>query len=128
MSGPNSIYCKFCKKNCNSSICTLLITLPNILIILLNRDKEKYNIDFDENLNLQNYIQYNNIGCNYKLIGLISYNRGININSYFFAYCRDPITDKWHKYDDNIIDDVNDFKKEVINSTIPFLLLYQRIE
>ena len=128
MSGSNSIYCKFCNKNCKSSICTLLVTSPDILFILLNRDKEKYNIDFNENLNLQTYIQYNNTGCNYKLIGLISYNTGINVSSYFFAYCRDSITDKWYKYDDNIIDDVNDFKNEVIDSTIPFLLLYQKIK
>ena len=126
MTGANSIYCKLCKMNTNTTICTLLTTLPNILILLLNRGQEKCKINFYEDLNLTNYIQEKSIGGSYKLIGIISYNEGINVSSYFYAYYRDPITDKWNKYDDNNINDVNDFN-EVINSINPFLLLYQLI-
>ena len=124
MTGANSIYCKLCKMDRNTTICTLLTTSPEILILLLNRGQEKYKIDVYENLDLINYIQIKSTGGSYKLIGVISYNEGINVSSYFNTYCRDPITDKWNKYDNNIVNDVNNFD-EVINSINPFLLLYQ---
>ena len=39
MSGENSMYCNYCKNTCSSSMCTILTTGPNILILLLNRGK-----------------------------------------------------------------------------------------
>ena len=126
ITGANSFCCKLCKMNSNATICTSFTTLPNILILLLNRGQEKCKIDFYENLDLNNFIQNKSIKFSYKLIGVISYNEGINVSSNYNTYCRDPITDKWSKYDKNIINDVNDFN-EVINSINPFLLLYQLI-
>ena len=71
MTGGNSMYCNYCKQNCNSSICTVLTTGPEILILLLNRGKGiqfDVKINFYDVLNLNNYIQYNNTGANYKLL------------------------------------------------------------
>ena len=49
------------------------------------------------------------------------------MGGHFIAYCRDPITDKWHKYNDAIINEVNDFQNEVINFAMQYLLFYQKI-
>ncbi len=122
------MYCKYCKRECNSSMCTILTTGSKILILLLNRDKNiniDVKINFYEFLNLNNYIQYNNIGANYRLIGVISLIQE-NMKEYYIAYCRDPISGLWHKYNDEYILQVNNFQ-EIIDDGIPNLLFYQKI-
>ena len=60
ISGENSIYCNYCKSTCNSSMSTILTTVPQILIILLNRKKENeytIKINYPEFMDLNNYIQ-----------------------------------------------------------------------
>ena len=125
------MYCNYCKRNCNSSMCTLLTTCPEILILLLNRGKGNefdVKIIFSELLYLYNYIQFNNSGFNYKLIGVITHIGESSMSGHFIAYCRDPIFHTWHKYNDAIVTDVNDFQKEVINFADPYLLFYQKIQ
>ena len=48
------------------------------------------------------------------------------MNGHFIAYCRDPINLKWYKYNDAIVNEVNDFQNEVINCSIPYFLFYQK--
>ncbi len=50
-----------------------------------------------------------------------------SMSGHFIAYCRDPITNLWHKYNDSIVSDVNNFQYEVINVGMPYLLFYQKI-
>ena len=129
MSGENSMYCNYCKKNSNHLICTCLSTGPEILIILLNRGhRNEFNIkiNFSEMLNLFNYIELKNTGYNYHLIGVIS-NIKSDMNGQFVAFCKDPISNSWHKYNDAMINEVLDFQNEVINSSIPYLLFYQKM-
>ena len=125
-----SIYCNYCKIVCNSSMCTFLIKGPEILILLLNRGKEtKFNakINFPYNLNLFYYIQYNNTGFIYVLIGVITHIEENEMGANFIAYCRDPLFDQWHKYNDAIVTLVNDFLNKVINFAMPYILFYQKI-
>jgi hypothetical protein len=44
------------------------------------------------------------------------------------AFCNDPISNFWHKYKNETVEEVKDFKKEVIDQGIPFLLLYQKLK
>ena len=130
MSEENSMYCNYCKKNSNHLICTYLTTGPEILIILLNRGhRNEFNIKikFPEMLNLFNYIELKDTGYNYHLIGVISHIKS-GMNGQFIAYCKDPISNLWHKYNDAMINEVSDFQNEIINSSIPYLLFYQKIE
>ena len=127
LSGNNSNYCNFCKCTSSSSKCTVLTTGAEILILLLNRGKAKeydVNINYAEYLNLLNYITYANTGCNYKLIGIIFQ---IGKNGLFIAYCLDPISHEWLKYNDSIVSKVINFKNEVINNSKPYSLFYQKI-
>ena len=129
MCGSNSIYCNICKANCNGSMTTYICTGPEILILLLNRGKGiEFNvkIDFGEELNLYNYIEYKQLGFNYKLIGVITHIGESSMSGHFIAYCRDPISDKWFKYNDAIVTEVIDFYNEVINFAMPYLLFYQK--
>ena len=130
MSGDNAIFCNYCNMVCNSYMYTYLVTGPDIFILFLHREKEvKLNVKviIEENLNLFNYIEYKNTGFNYKLIGVITSIGESGLDEHFIAYCRDPISEKWYKYNDAIVTEVNNFQSEVLNFGIPFLLFYQKI-
>ena len=131
MDGQNLIYCNNCRMNCIGYMQTYLVTGPEILILLLNRGKGiefDVKIQFYEELNLFHYIEYKQTGYNYKLIGVITHIGESSMSGHFIAYCRDPISDKWHKYNDAIVSEVNNFENEVINFAIPYLLFYQKIK
>ena len=130
MTGENSMYCNRCRTNCDCRMWTYLVTGPEILIIILNRGKGiEFNIKiyFEENLDLSNYIEYKNTGCNYKLIGVITHIGESSMSGHFIAYCRDPINNDWYKYNDAIVNKVENFQNEVINFAMPYLLFYQKV-
>ena len=131
MAGSNAMYCNYCKINYDGAMFTYLVTGPEILILLLNRGKGiEFNvkIDFCEILDLNNYIEYKNTGYKYRLIGVITHIGESGMSGHFIAYCLDPINkQKWYKYNDALVNEVNNFQKEVINFAMPYLLFYQKI-
>ena len=130
MSGDNSMYCNNCRKSCDFNMSTNLVTCPQILIIILNRGKGKQfdiKINFYLTLNLSNYIEYKHTGFNYELIGVITHIGESSMSGHFIAYCKDPISNNWHKYNDAIVTEVNNFQEEVINYAMPYLLFYQKV-
>ena len=129
MDGSNMMYCNYCKLTCPSSMSTHLCTGPEILIIILNRGKGiEFNvkINFFETLDLSGYIGMPNTGCYYNLIGVITHIGESGMGGHFIAYCRNPINYQWNKYNDSIVSSVNDFKSEVIDFAMPYLLFYQK--
>ena len=129
MSGQNAMYCNYCRRTTTSSNRTLLFTGPEILIIILNRGKGiQYNVkcNFFEDLNLQGYISMSETGCYYKLIGIITHIGESGMAGHFIAYCRNPINNNWNKYNDSIVTPVNNFKSEVIDFAMPYLLFYKK--
>ena len=130
MAGNNAMYCNYCKQTCNNSMRTILATGPEILIIILNRGKGtefKVKINFLEQIDLTNFIEMNQTGCKYNLIGVITHIGESGMGGHFIAYCRNPISKDWHKYNDSIVTPVTDFKKDVIDFAMPYLLFYQKI-
>jgi ubiquitin C-terminal hydrolase len=131
MSGQNQMYCNFCRNNTNSYMKTNLYTGPEVLILILNRGKGiefDVKIYFTEELNLSKYIENKESGYMYKLIGVITHLGESSMSGHFIAYCKDPLNGKWFKYNDAIVDEVNDFKKEVIDFAMPYLLFYEKIK
>ena len=131
MSGQNQMYCNFCRNNSDSYMKTNLYTGPEILILILNRGKGiEFNVKiyFTEELNLSKYIENKESGYMYKLIGVITHLGESSMSGHFIAYCKDPLNGKWYKYNDAIVDEVNDFKKEVIDFAMPYLLFYEKIK
>ena len=130
MTGENAMYCNFCKKTANSQMFTVLTTGPEVLIIILNRGKGiEFNvkINFVELLNLANYIQFQNTGVNYELIGVITHMGESGMAGHFIAYCKSPISHLWYQYNDAIVNQVNNFKSEVIDYAMPYVLFYQKM-
>ena len=131
MTSENAIYCKFCRKTSNHTMSTLISFGPEIIIIILNRGKGfQYNvkINFDEELHLDKFIEYKETGFNYKLIGVISY-LGESEMRHFIAYCKNPITNTWYKFNDSFVSEVRDsnFKTKAIDFAMPYVLFYQKI-
>ena len=130
MTGDNAMYCNYCRNTCSSSMCTLLAFGPEIIIIILNRGKGiqyKVKINFFEELNLYNYIEYKDNGVIYNLIGVITHLGGSDMSGHFIAYCKNPIDNIWYQYNDSVINQVNNFKAEVIDYAMPYLLFYQKV-
>ena len=129
MSGDNMMYCNRCKRNTNCNMCTNLVYAPNVLIILLNRGKGKQfdiKLNFKEDLDITNYIEMPNSGSLYKLIGVITHLGESSMSGHFIAFCKDPFDNKWYKFNDAIVTPVIDFKKEVIDFGMPYLLFFQK--
>ena len=130
MNGQNAMHCNYCQRTCDSSMCTVLTTGPEVLIIILNRGKGiEFNvkINFVERLNLANYIQFGNTGVNYELIGVITHMGESSMSGHFIAYCKNPISKTWYQYNDATVNPVNNFKTEVIDYATPYLLFYQKM-
>ena len=113
--------CSYCKTKRLSYNNFNLLTGPKVLIINIEREKNyKLNIklNFDETLNLNDFIYYNNINYNYQLIGVIT---KIN-NKSFIAICRSFKNNNWYKYNGSIV--TKSSFREIKKSEIPYLLFY----
>ena len=132
MSGDNAMYCNYCKQTCQSSMCTVLTTGPEVLIIILNRGQGiqfDVKINFYTDLNLADYIELQNTGCFYELIGVITHLGSSDMGGHFIAYCKSYHRDDfgiWYRYNDSIRTNVSDFDKEVIRFGMPYLLFYKK--
>ena len=116
--------CNFCKNNYLCEIKNLLLVGPKVVIIYLDRGSEpKFDIkfDFNEKLNLTNFIEDKNISYNYQLIGVVTY---IQKNQ-FIAFCRRIKDRKWYRYDGP--NEQESSFEEVKNEGIHYLLFYSLI-
>ena len=95
-----------CKKKTYHLKETKLCHLPKILILSLQRMRKLRNkinskVYFDENLNLNNYIDYeicNNQNCQYQLFAIANHKGSIDFGHYF-AYIK--INGTWFEFNDN---------------------------
>ena len=134
--GNNAMFCNYCGQITESNYCTTLLTLPKVLIILLNRGKGiefKIKLEFTEILNLNQYAglqaSTDNQNTNmYKLIGVITHLGNSGEDGHFIAHCLSPIDNEWYTYNDAIVTKKTDFKKEIIDFGMPYLLFYHRID
>ena len=131
--GENSMDCSNCNKISDFSYQNILYTTPEILIIALSTGKDnefKVKLEFDETLNLYNYVEKKEAGYMYKLIGVVSYfekNGASGENGHFMAHCRSPINDKWYKYNDDLVSEVMNVKQEIIDFDMPYILFFKKI-
>ena len=128
-SGENSMYCNICKKQLSASYQTTLYTSPEILILVLNREKGiqfKVKLEFFDILNLKDYIQLKETGFMYSLIGVVTHMGESGDGGHFIACCKSPIDNNWYKYNDDIVSKVINIKHEIIDYAMPYILFYQK--
>ena len=106
---------------------TNLILGPEILILIFNKGMNiEIKLNFNENINLENYIEYKKTGFLYKLIGVVVHINGNNNEGIYISFCKDPISEKWNKYNNINVTPVNDFEKEVNYYNNIDVLFYQK--
>ena len=128
MTGPNQMYCNICNGNRDTFYGSLIYSLPNYLIINLNRGKGAVyscNVKFPDTLNLLNYVTYKDGITAMKLYAVICHYGPSNMGGHFIAFCRHRITNKWYKYNDSIVT-LCTKDKEYLQG-MPYILFYKAI-
>lgn len=124
--GDNGMYCNNCNKQLDATYQTVLYSLPQILVIILNRgtgNNFKVKVEFSEFLDLSPFAK---IGGAYKLISAITHLGESDASGHFIATCKSPIDNRWYCYIDDRVSVANDFKSENLDKSKPYILFYKR--
>ena len=128
--GDNKNYCNICKQLYDSIYTCKIYSSPNYFILILNRGKGNiYNVklDFPEVINITNYVlQKETPNIIYELYGVVTHIGQSGPNAHFVASCKSPINGKWYRYNDAIVNNITDVKKEVMEFGTPYILFYQK--
>jgi ubiquitin C-terminal hydrolase len=128
MNGDNQMYCNICKINCDALYSTSLYSLPNNLIINLNRGKNAiYNckVNFPEKLNLLDFVTFQEGNTYFELYAVISHLGPSSMSGHFIAYCKHKKDKMWYKYNDSIVERCA--QKDEFRSGMPYILFYQAL-
>ena len=128
-SGENAMYCNKCNGQFKAGYKTRLYYGPEILIIVLNRGKGiefKVKLEFTETINLSNYFQLKNFGNIYNLIGVVTHMGESGASGHFIANAKSPIDGQWYTYNDDLAFKVDNFRQQIMNYAMPYILFYQK--
>ena len=138
MSGPNQMYCNFCKQQSNFSTSNIIYKHPEIFIIILNRGKGiEFQVPFqyppsfilNDYMNLNNNDNYKiNQIIEYELISVITHIGDSSMSGHFIACCKSPADGHWYCYNDAIVTECKNPLNIFGNnntSSIPYVLFYQ---
>ena len=128
MNGLNQMYCNICSGNRDTCYNSNLYSLPNYLIINLNRGKGavyKCNVKFPETLNLLNYVSFKDGITTMKLYAVICHLGPSSMSGHFIAYCKHRQTHKWYCYNDSAVTECKD--QQEFYKGMPYILFYQAV-
>ena len=128
MTGQNQMYCNICNGNRDTYYGTTIYSLPNYLIIILNRGKGavyKCKVNFPEVLNLLNYVSAKQGVTAMKLYAVICHFGESSMSGHFIAYCRHRINKKWYIYNDSIVKECKE--PNPYYNGMPYILFYQAV-
>ena len=129
MSGQNQIYCNKCNFMSNSLNKTQIIISPNVLVINLNRGKGlqyDIHINFEEYLNIEQFVYYKQSPSFYELIGIVTHFGQSDMSGHFIAFCKSFVDGKWYKYNDSLVN-ITTFE-EAKTTGMPYILFYSFIQ
>ena len=127
--GENAMYCDICKMQLPSTFQTKLYNAPEVLILILNRGQGiqfKIKLEFYLQINLSNYVENQNQGCIYDLIGVVTHMGDSSASGHFVASCRSPVNNNWYRYNDDMVSPINDFNGDILNYAMPYILFYKK--
>lgn len=134
LTGSSRWRCPRCKVDRDAVKKIDIWRLPRILLIGLNRFvykgqwREKINsyVDFPtRNLDLNPYLEGpKSIKSSYRLYATSNHSGTLD-GGHYTAYCRNPCTEKWFKYDD---DHVSEIKESDVKSSLAYVLYYTSVE
>ena len=122
-------FCDKCHQATQCSLYNYLYSANTILPIILDRGNDDNflieEIKIPEELNLENYVEFNKSVKKYYLCGLISNFGKNNTNGKFVAYCRMTYNGKWFRFFNEKISSCK--FKEIITEGVPYLIIYHKI-
>jgi len=128
--GENKNYCNNCKTLCDSEYTSKIYISPNVLILILNRGKGniyQVKLDFQESIDITQYVIIKDKPkLIYNLYGVITHIGQSGPKAHFVASCKSPVDQNWYRYNDSMVNIINDFQKEVIDFGTPYILFYQK--
>ena len=131
-SGENAMWCNSCNGLIPCKNKTMIYTGPNILIMILNRGvgiQYKVKLDFYEVINLDKYIiKRDKPNMFYDLYGVVTHLGESGASGHFVASCKSPCDNHWYRYNDAIVNPINDVQTEIINFGMPYILFYKKRE
>ena len=128
MTGDNQMFCNICQRKCDAKYGTNLYSLPNYLIINLNRGKGaiyECKVNYPENLNLLNFVTLQKGKTYFELYSVISHIGPSSMSGHFVAYCKHHMDKKWYKYNDSIVTPC--IKEGEYNEGMPYILFYKAV-
>ena len=132
MTGDNMMFCNNCQQLSATSYTTKIYTSPEILILILNRGKGnefKIKINFEQIISIDKYVeQKESSELKYKLYGVLTHLGSSDMNGHFVAFCYSIIDNVWYKFNDGLVDQVNNFQKEVHDFGEPYVLFYEKMK
>ena len=126
MTGDNRMYCNICNAILDSYYSTSLYSLPNYLIINLNRGKNAYyqcKVHFPEQLNLINYVSFKNGITVYKLYAVICHYGESSMSGHFMAFCRNRKDNNLYLFNDGMVSKCT--QQYQYNNGMPYILFYK---
>ena len=122
-------YCGLCKKSSIFNITSKIIKIPNILIIIFNRKiaKDFYiNLNYEETINLKEFVFYDNNTQIFELIGVISNLNDLNDKEEnYVTFCKSSADKNWYFYGNEEVRESN--FDEVKKTGVSNVLIYSRI-
>jgi ubiquitin C-terminal hydrolase len=130
--GANRNYCNHCNQLFDSNYTTRIFSSPNILVLILNRGKNNMydiKIDFTEEIDIAQFVlARDKPEMIYNLYGVITHIGQSGPNAHFVASCKSPIDKKWYRYNDALVNPINNIQKDVIEFGTPYKLFYEKSE
>ena len=127
--GENKNYCNICRQLWDSLYTSKIFSCPNILVLILNRGKNNiYNVklNFEEIIDITKFVSVNEGQVVYNLTGVITHYGESGPNAHFLAFCKSPVNNRWYRYNDAVVTDVKDVKKDIINFGNHYILFYKK--
>jgi len=82
---------------------------------------------FDEIIDITDFVlQKEKCKIIYNLYGVITHIGESGPNAHFIASCKSPIDNKWYRYNDSIVNPIENLQKEIIDFGTPYILSYHK--
>ena len=122
-------FCEQCQEETQCSLNNYLYSSNTILPIILERgDDDDYlveDIKFPNELDLENYVEFNKSVKKYYLCGVVSNIGKNNTIGKFVAYCKMTHNGKWYKYFNEKYSSCT--IDNIYNEGVPYILIYHKI-
>ena len=129
--GENQNYCNICKQKTDSIYNCKIYVSPNVLVLILNRGKGNiYDVKLNlyEKIDISKYVIQKEVNqIIYDLYGVITHIGQSGPNAHFVASCKSPVDQKWYRYNDSIVNPINNIQKEIIDFGTPYILFYKKL-